>query len=411
MVIIFNIYFTREVLIDMKKKVIAVAVMAFMAAGTVFTACNGGSSASGSSSENESTSAADSSAAEDIDYNDYVTLGEYKGLEVEVEEVEVTDEELQAKIDSILQSKVEYVHITEGTVGETDKINLDFCGKIDGVAFDGGTATGTDYTIGGGYISDLNDQLIGLEVGKEYDLDVTFPEDYANEEYAGKDAVFTVTVNYIYGDAIVPEWNDDFVNEYTSGEYSDTASYEAALKAELLASELEEQETEYANNLLATIVNNCTISSLPESKVNESYEQYYNAYVSQYTYMAQMYGFAYEDLLTMYGLTDDDIKSYAQAQAETEVKYIMVSMLIAEKEDLLITDDEYTTRATEIATKYSYENLEAFEAQYGKTYIMESLIYDDVLNMLMEANTMVPVEAVEEETTTATESETTTAAQ
>ncbi len=383
----------------MKKKFIAVAVMAFMAAGMVFTACNGGSSASGSS-DSEATSAADSSETENIDYHEYVTLGEYKGLEIVVDAVEVTDEELQNRVNTIIQSKTDYVHVTEGTVGENDRINLDFCGKMDGVAFDGGTATGQDYTIGGGYISDLNDQLIGLEVGKEYDLDVTFPDDYQNADYAGKDAVFTVTVNYIYGDAIVPEWNDDFVKEYTSGEYTDTASYEAALKAELLAAELEEQEKEYANNLLSTIVNGCTISSLPESKVTESYEQYYNAYVSQYTYMAQMYGFTYEDLLTMYGLTDDDIKSYAQAQAETEVKYIMVSMLIAEKEDLLITDEEYTTRATEIATNYSYESLEAFEAQYGKTYIMESLVYDDVLDMLMEANKMV---TVEEETTTATE--------
>ena len=146
-----------------------------------------------------------------INVADYVTLGEYKGIEVSVDAPVVTDEYLDSYIDYVLQSNMVTTEITDRPVEEGDIVNIDYEGKIDGVAFDGGTAQGYDLTIGSGtFIDGFEDGLIGAETGETVDVNVTFPENYQGEEVAGKDAVFTVTVNSISVETL-PELTDEFV--------------------------------------------------------------------------------------------------------------------------------------------------------------------------------------------------------
>lgn len=343
------------------------------------------------------------------DYSKYVTLGEYKGLEIEVESAEVTDEQLQSSIDNIISLLTTKEELTEGIVADGDSINLDYTGYLDGEAFDNGSATDYDYTIGGGFITDLNDQLIGLEVGKEYNLNCTFPEDYGKEELNGKDVVFTVTVNCIYGDDIVPEWNDELVNEYTEGAYTTVEDYEKYLKETLYEQNLEDQQATYSYAMWQTIFDNCTKIEYPEEQLQTYYEQYYNYYKEYYTYIASYYGATYEDYLSLMGVTDEELQDNCMESAKAELNYLMVASEIAKEEGISLTSEEIESLEADIVEQNSYGSIEEFEseyADYGDNYLYETFVFDEVNDHLLEKNTMVISDTVSaEETTAASESE------
>lgn len=373
----------------MKKKVISVLLVSTL----VF-------SLAGCNKDKDSTT-------EITDYSEYVTIGDYKGFTIEVAPADVTDEQLQTKIDSIIKEKTTYEEIKEGTVADGDVINLDYSGLLDGEAFDNGTAEGASYTVGsGGFIDDLDTQLVGLEVGKEYDLNCTFPETYTNNtDLAGKEVVFKVTVNSIQGDAIVPEWTDDFVNTYSEAAYTTTADYEKYLTDELEKENLDTQEQEYEQSLWTKILDSATISDYPEEKLNDAYEEYYNYYYSYYSYYAQLYGTDYETFLSANNMTDADVQNNATAQAQSELDYIMTAMEIAKAEGITLEDDEYESRVGEYAESLTYDSVDTFKDEYGESYIKESFLFDKVCDWLYDNSEMVVTE--DAETTTAAESATT----
>ncbi len=147
-------------------------------------------------------------------YKNLVTLPNYEGLEVSVDKsiLDVTDEKVDEHINKILSSFSTTEQVTEGVTASGDSINLDFCGKLDGVAFAGGTATSTSYTIGSGrYIQDLDQGLIGLTVGQEYDIPCRFLMVMKIQNLQEKDVIFTVTVNYI-SKTNIPDLTDDWVS-------------------------------------------------------------------------------------------------------------------------------------------------------------------------------------------------------
>ena len=128
------------------------------------------------------------------------------------------------------------------------------------MAFAGGTAKGVDYVAGSGqFIEDLDKQLTGLEVGKEYDLPCKFPDNYQSTDLAGKDVIFKVKINYIEGEKPTMEWSDELVNAVTNGEFTSAAEYEESFTAELLAKAEEEQKTEYLGMLWEKVLGNSEI--------------------------------------------------------------------------------------------------------------------------------------------------------
>ncbi len=159
---------------------------------------------------------------------DYVTLCDYKGIEVPASEVNYTDEAFKDVINQALSAH--QVLKEEGTVKDGDKVSIDYVGTIDGVEFEGGNSGGNGYdlTIGSGqFIEGFESQLIGHKAGEEVSVNVTFPEDYGNADVAGKPAVFAVTIHGIYED---PEYNDDFVCAYYPDMGSTVAEYEKSLR-------------------------------------------------------------------------------------------------------------------------------------------------------------------------------------
>jgi len=206
----------------MKKFITTMTVLALSAsvlAGCGKTAENGESTQAGTESAAPAETGSETAAAaveygedayvDGINVADYVTLGEYKGIEVTETTPTVTDDYVQSYIDYALQSNMVTTEVTDRAVQTGDFANIDYEGKIDGVAFEGGTDKGYDLEIGSGsFIDGFEDGLIGAEIGETRDVTVTFPESYPNAEVAGKEAVFTVTVNSIHTESL-PELTDE----------------------------------------------------------------------------------------------------------------------------------------------------------------------------------------------------------
>lgn len=388
----------------MKKRILALALAGVMVFG--LTACgrkDGNDTTTAAGDTTAAGTAESTTGAQPVyqttqvaDYGQYVALGQYTGLVIAVDAAVVTDDDIQNYKDSCLYYYntyyVEPEHITTGTTAEGDVINLDYSGRLNGEAFDGGTAADQSYTVGSGrFISDLDEQLAGLEVGREYELPCTFPEDYSNNpDLAGREVVFVVTVNYIEGEKDEYEWGDEFVSLYTNGEFTTAAAYEESFTAELLASAQESQQTEFDNDLWNTIIDNSTFNSLPEEKVAGIAEDYLSYYTEYFTYYASMYGMDMASYLAgMYGMTEEDLTAECRSMAEQEVKFIMTACEIYKALGNTLSDEEFNSRAQETAGAYGFESAAAFIEEYGEEYVRESFIFDIVSDYLSENNTMV----------------------
>lgn len=390
----------------MKKRVLALVLAGTMVFG--LTACNKSGNNETTTSET-TTVEGDTSAAETTteaqpvvqttavtDYSQYVTLGDYTNLDIEVDAAVVTDTQIQNRKDQIVNYYNTYVlegeHITEGTTADGDVINLDYSGLLDGTAFDGGTATSQSYTVGSGsFIPDLDTQLAGLEVGKEYELKCTFPEDYkVNPDLAGKEVTFVVTVNWIEGEKDELEWGDELVTAYTNGEYTSADEYEKDFTNEMLTEAQQSQQTNYENGLWDKVSENSTFNSLPEEKVAGIADDYYSYYEQYFTYYASLYGTDMSSFLSsMYNMTTDDLTTECRSMAEKEVQYIMLACEIYKDLGMTLSDEEYNTRAQQTATENGFESAAAFIEQYGEEYVRESFIFDIVSDYLTENNNMV----------------------
>lgn len=318
-----------------------------------------------------------------INVADYVTLGEYKGVEVSVDAPVVTDEYLDSYIDYVLQSNMVTTEITDRPVEEGDIVNIDYEGKIDGVAFDGGTAQGYDLTIGSGtFIDGFEDGLIGAETGETVDVNVTFPENYQGEEVAGKDAVFTVTVNSISVETL-PELTDEFVQGLDVG--VNTVEEYRQYAYDLL---MEEEQATHDSNaeiaVLEAVMARSQIQDPPEDMTN----RYYNRIIDNMTYYASLYGYDLETFLSMQGTSEDAIRESA-AQAGQE---IIVMQAIADAEGLSVTDEELDAEIETNAGSLGYDDVEEYRASLDVEGYREYMMSEKVLNFLLENAVVTDVE-------------------
>lgn len=322
--------------------------------------------------------AADSS--ENKDYADYVTLGSYKGMELTEKTVKVTDQDLQDKINEILSQNSTAKEIKKGKVKEGDTVNIDFKGTKDGVAFDGGTATGQSLTIGSNtYIEGFEDGLIGVKVGDTVDLNLTFPENYGNEDLNGQDVVFEVKVNYIEGKKVTPKWNDNFVQGIS--DYNTTKDYEQELKEELNKDAEESVKYDLEYQILDNLVNGSKYESLPEKDVNsytDSMKKYYKDY-------AEKNNMEYKDLLSnTFQMSEDEFNAQVQSTAENAIKQKVAVYAVAEKEKLKPEGDELEKKELAIAQQYGYDKLEDFATAYGDDYAEQLVIREVVIDYIKE---------------------------
>lgn len=352
-------------------------------------------------------STADIKNLKDVDLEKYVTsVGEYKGMELSAAKQEITDEYLESYIDYILENSKEPNEITGRAVQEGDVVNIDYEGKKDGVAFEGGTAQGYDLTIGSGtFIEGFEEGLIGCNIGDTVDLNLTFPEQYHSEELAGEAVVFTVTINSI-SELVKPELTDEYVQSMGIENCQSVDQFYDQVRQSLEAS----AESSYQNELQLQIVDKlieiCEFSDdVPEGLFNY-YKEQINA---NFDSTAASYGMATTDFVSMYyGMTEEAFAAEVENGAQISARQAMACALIAKKEGIEVTDEELNAKIEENYANLGFESVETYMEEGNPEEYRDYLLTEKVLDFLVE-NAVVTETAVEDtvsETVETTEAET-----
>lgn len=268
-----------------------------------------------------------------------VTLGEYKGVKVNVPAPEVTDEEVENAVQSDLDANPEYVEV-DRPAKEGDTVNIDYKGTKDGEAFDGGTAEGQDLELGSGRMIDgFEDGLIGASKGETKSLNLTFPEDYREESLAGQAVVFEVTVNSVKEkhDAVL---NDAFVQRVSS--YQTVDEYKEGLRQNLLDQKQNQAEQQMEQAALESVIENSQFK-LSRNGLSKRYNQS----LKQYEAQAKMYGTTLSQMAQANGMDVPALKESIYASVEEEAKMELVVDAIATSEGITVTDAEKETFAQE----------------------------------------------------------------
>ena len=371
-------------------------------------ACGKGSTesteAASSETETAQSEAVSETVAETEDTNVYpyeydvesmVKLGEYKGLTYTETDVSVSDDEVESQINSTLTAHATAEQITDRAVEDGDTVNIDFEGKIDGKTFEGGTASGASLTIGSGtFIDGFEDGLIGVKPGDKTTLKLKFPDEYkTNTDLAGKDVTFDVTVNYIKGDDIVPELDDDFVKGLNIDDVSNVKEYRAYVKSQLQANKESEAEKSKQSELLQQAVDNAEIKEIPEELVT----QYATQYTDYYKQYASYFGLELSDFLTQYmNQTEEEFNQSAEDYGKERAGYMLVVSAIAKAEKVDV-DALYDEKVAQYAEQSGYADAATLEKDYSKRYLNQIIINEEVQNILEEnAKAVVPAETESE---------------
>lgn len=309
-----------------------------------------------------------------------VTLAEYKGIEVDCT---VTDDDVQKKIDELVSQNVSYTHVKKGTVKKGMDVNIDYVGKIDGKKFDNGSAEDQMIEVGNsGYIDGFDDGLIGMKVGETKDLNLTFPSDYTlNKSLAGKDVVFTVTLNYIAKEK-KPDFNDKFVKANTT--YKTVEAYKKGTKEELKQTKKENA----GSTALATVLQNSKAISIPAT-LKEAEKQQISKYNEA---MIAQYGMDLTSYLEQVNMSQEQYETQLDTYAEDNALMLLVIESIAAKENLTATEEErnaamQTTLTNSGMTEEQYRS--QYKSIYGDAFAFEeflrqSVLYEKVLNLIQE---------------------------
>ncbi len=277
-----------------------------------------------------------------------VTLGEYKGLEVEAEEVTVSDEDVDAEIKRIADRNARMVEVTDRAAQMDDILTIDFEGFMDGVAFEGGKGENHDLKLGShSFIDTFEDQLVGKNIGDECEVNVTFPEEYHQKDLAGKPAVFKVAVKAIKFNE-VPEINDEFVKEVS--EFDTLDEYKADTKKNLEERKAKQVEESKKAKLLSKVVENSSMD-MPEPMVMEQCDQMINNFAQTLRYQ----GMDMQKYMEMTGSTIDTMRQSVRSEAERQLKESLVLEAIAKAENLEATDEDVEKELENMASMYGME--------------------------------------------------------
>ena len=293
-----------------------------------------------------------------------VTLGQYKGLEVKKGTVKVTKKEIEAELANYQNQFAELIIKEEGTVENGDTAVIDFEGFKDGVAFEGGKAENHSLEIGSGsFIPGFEEQVIGMKVGEEKEINVTFPEEYQSAELAGQEAVFKVKVHEIKT-KVLPDIDDELAKDVNIDGIETLADLETYTKEQIKNKKQTEVESKFSDDIFNAVIENTPLE-VPEAMI-ETETQTMLREVEQ---NLSQQGLKMELFQQLTGKTMEDMKTEMSEQAEKRVKFNLILAEIAKAENIEISDEEVDDEIKEIATYYGREFDEVktiFEAQMGQ---------------------------------------------
>lgn len=326
----------------------------------------------------------DNGFIKDVNISDYVELCDYANIVIDYADIKPDESEIQEQIDNILSSYEELSTDTDVETHLGDTVNIDYVGTVDGVAFEGGdtNGAGADLELGSNsYIDDFEEQLVGYKAGDKVTVEVTFPENYGNEELNGKDAVFEVTINGIY---TAPELTDDFVKENLS-EYASTVD---GLRTYIEESLAENNKQTYIWDYLKE---NSEVKSYPEEYFQNEISIYEYELENQYNYYNEYYYSAYGQYLwnsiyEFYEIDESEYSDMINDYAENSTKQCMIVQAIAEDAGIEVTDDDVMDYLTGLG--YDSSSYDSIVAKYGKGYVCQNTLYSMIEKKLIEEATV-----------------------
>lgn len=277
-----------------------------------------------------------------------VTLGKYKGVEVEKADTNVTDEEIDAAINKERESNARTITVEDRGVQNGDMTVLDFEGFVDGVAFEGGKGENYPLTIGSNtFIPGFEEQLIGAEIDKEVEVNVTFPEDYQAEELAGKPAVFKCTIKEIK-EKELPEPDDEFASEVS--EFDTLAEYREDVKKQLTEQKEENAKNEKEDKVVEAIIADAQMD-IPEAMIETQQRQMMDDFAQR----LRMQGLSIDQYFRFTGLDRETLLGQMKPQAETRIKSRLVLEAVAKAENIQASEEEYQEELKKMADAYRME--------------------------------------------------------
>ncbi|MDE6127873.1 MAG: trigger factor [Lachnospiraceae bacterium] len=308
-----------------------------------------------------------------------VTLGKYKGVKVEKTEVEVTEEEIDAQIEKERENSARTITVTDRPVKDGDITTLDFEGFVDGVPFEGGKGGDYPLTIGSGsFIPGFEEQLIGVEIGKETEVNVTFPEDYHSADLAGKAAVFKCTVKEIK-EKELPELDDEFASEVST--FDTLAEYREDVKKTLTQQKADAAKSAKEEAVIEAVVEDAKME-IPDAMLETEQRQM----VDEFAQRIQMQGLNMEQYMQFTGTNPQMLLEQAKPQALKRIQSRLVLEAVAKEENLAADDAEFEAEIKDMAEKYQMEpdKIKDMLGERGRKQVLEDLAIRKAVDFLVE---------------------------
>ena len=307
-----------------------------------------------------------------------VTLGTYKGVKVEEADVAVTDEEVDAQIQTERENSARTINVEDRAVKAGDITTIDFEGFVDGVAFDGGKGTDYPLTIGSGsFIPGFEEQLIGAEIGKETEVNVTFPEDYHAADLAGKPAVFKCTVKAIQ-EKELPELDDEFASEVSA--FDTLEEYKADVKKTLEIKKADAAKSAKETAVIDAVIENATME-IPDAMVETEQRQM----IEEFAQRIQMQGLTMEQYMQFTGMTPQVMMEQTKPQALKRIQSRLVLEAVAKAENLSASEEDFEAEIKDMAEKYQMEadKVKELLGEKGKDQVYEDLAIRKAVEFLV----------------------------
>ncbi len=308
-----------------------------------------------------------------------IGLGKYKGVKIDKIDTEVTEEEVNAQVDRERENNARNIAVEDRPVKDGDMTVIDFEGFVDGVAFEGGKGEDYPLTIGSGaFIPGFEEQLVGAEIGKEVEVNVTFPENYQAEELKGKAALFKCTVKEIK-EKELPELDDEFASEVS--EFETLAEYKEDIKKNLSETKAQEAKRAKEDAVIDAIINDSDIE-IPEPMLET--EQRHMA--DDFAQRIQMQGINLEQYFQITGSNYDTLVEQIKPQAEKRIKSRLVLEAVAAKEGIEVSEEEYVKETERMAEIYQMEAEKVREmlGEKEKKQVMKDLAIQKAVDFVVE---------------------------
>ena len=306
-----------------------------------------------------------------------VKLGEYKGLKVDKYSTRVTQKEVDEEIEKVREQHARIVEVTDRAVADKDDVTLDFEGFVDGVAFEGGKGTDYPLTIGShSFIDTFEDQIIGMNIGDEKEINVTFPEEYHVDELKGKPAMFKVSVKEIK-EKQLPELNDEFAQDVS--DFDTIAEYKDDLKNKIADRKSREAKAKQEDEAIAKIIEGSKMD-IPDAMVDTQV----NRMVEDFAQRLQQQGLSVEQYFQYTGMTADKIMEEMKPEAVKRIQSRLVLEAVVKAENIETSEEDFEAELKKMAETYKMEldQIKEFMGDYEKKQIKEDLAIQKAIEVI-----------------------------